>query len=93
MAEAAPCMVHGKMDPHNHGGVIVPLHFMMMWVKFGLSQTLREDLRAAHRWPTRTSPRGCQAPKQKQTQLDRLYQRVSDDLDKLIAQVGLKVAA
>ena len=30
---------------------------------------------------------------QKQTQLDRLYKRVSDDLDKLIAHVGLKVAA
>ncbi len=30
---------------------------------------------------------------QKQTQLDRLYKRVSDDLDKLIAQVGLKIAA
>ncbi len=30
---------------------------------------------------------------QKQTQLDRLYQRVSDDLDKLIALVGLKIAA
>jgi hypothetical protein len=28
-------MVHGKMDAHNPGGVIVPLHFMMMWVKFG----------------------------------------------------------
>ncbi len=28
-------MVHGKMDAHNPGGVIVPLHFMMMWVKTG----------------------------------------------------------
>ena len=28
-------MVHGKMDAHNPGGVIVPLHFMMMWVKSG----------------------------------------------------------
>ncbi len=28
-------MVHGKMDAHNPGGVIVPLHFMMMWVKAG----------------------------------------------------------
>ena len=35
----------------------------------------------------------AQLEKQKQTQLDRLYQRVSDDLDKLIAQVGLKIAA
>lgn len=30
---------------------------------------------------------------QKQTQLDRLYKRVSDDLDKLITQVGLNIAA
>jgi hypothetical protein len=29
----------------------------------------------------------------KRTQLDRLYQRVADDLDKLMAAVGLKVAA
>lgn len=28
-------LVHGKMDAHNPGGVIVPLHFMMMWVKSG----------------------------------------------------------
>ncbi len=28
-------MVHGKMDAHNPGGVIVALHFMMMWVKSG----------------------------------------------------------
>ena len=28
-------MVHGKMDAHNQGGVIVPLHFMMMWVNSG----------------------------------------------------------
>ncbi len=28
-------MAHGKMDAHNPGGVIVPLHFMMMWVKSG----------------------------------------------------------
>ena len=34
-----------------------------------------------------------QLQKQEQTQLDLLYQRVSDDLDKLIAQVGPKIAA
>jgi ketosteroid isomerase-like protein len=28
-------MVHGMMDAHNPGGVIVPLHFRMMWVKSG----------------------------------------------------------
>lgn len=28
-------MVHGKMDAYNPGDVIVPLHFMMMWVKSG----------------------------------------------------------
>jgi len=31
--------------------------------------------------------------RQKQTKLDRLYKCVSDDLDKLIAHVGLKIAA
>ncbi len=30
---------------------------------------------------------------QKQSQLDRLYQRVSDDLDQLLSAVGLKIAA
>lgn len=33
-------MVHGKMQAHNAGGVIVPLHFMMMWVKNGNSWVL-----------------------------------------------------
>lgn len=28
-------MVHGKMDAYNPGDVIVPLHFLMMWVKVG----------------------------------------------------------
>lgn len=28
-------MVHGQMDAHNPGGVVVPLHFLMMWVKSG----------------------------------------------------------
>jgi hypothetical protein len=31
----ACAMVHGQIDAHNPGGVIVPLHFMMMWVKSG----------------------------------------------------------
>ena len=35
----------------------------------------------------------AQLQKQKQTQLDRLYKRISDDLDQLIAQLGLKIAA
>jgi hypothetical protein len=26
-------MVHGELDAHNPGNVIVPLHFLMMWVK------------------------------------------------------------
>ncbi len=30
---------------------------------------------------------------QKQSQLDRLYQRITDDLDQLLNAVGLKVAA
>lgn len=33
--DGSSAMVHGKMDAHNPGGVIVPLHFMMMWVKSG----------------------------------------------------------
>lgn len=31
----ASAMIHGTMDAHNPGGVIVPLHFMMMWVNEG----------------------------------------------------------
>lgn len=34
-SDGSSAMVHGKMDAHNPGGVIVPLHFMMMWVKSG----------------------------------------------------------
>ena len=33
--DGSSAMLHGKMDAHNVGGVIVPLHFMMMWVKSG----------------------------------------------------------
>jgi hypothetical protein len=33
--EGTCAMVHGTMDAHNPGDVIVPLHFMMMWVKSG----------------------------------------------------------
>ncbi len=33
--EGTCAMVHGKMDAHNPGNLIVPLHFMMMWVKSG----------------------------------------------------------
>jgi ketosteroid isomerase-like protein len=29
----ACAMVHGKLDAYNPGDVIVPLHFMMTWVK------------------------------------------------------------
>ena len=32
-------------------------------------------------------------PNEKRSQLDRLYQKIADDLDKLIAALGLKVAA
>lgn len=28
-------LVHGKMDAYNPGDIIVPLHFLMMWVKVG----------------------------------------------------------
>lgn len=35
--EGTCAMVHGKMDAHNPGNVIVPLHFMMMWVRSGSS--------------------------------------------------------
>ncbi len=28
-------MIHGMVDAHNPGDKIVPLHFMMMWVKSG----------------------------------------------------------
>jgi hypothetical protein len=38
--------------------------------------------------------RGDQAPvEQKRCQLDRLYQRITDDLDVLLTAVGLKIAA
>ncbi len=33
--EGTCAMVHGMMDAHNPGNVIVPLHFLMMWVKSG----------------------------------------------------------
>jgi ketosteroid isomerase-like protein len=28
-------LVHGKMDAYNPGDIIVPLHFLMTWVKVG----------------------------------------------------------
>jgi hypothetical protein len=38
-------------------------------------------------------PGDTRLQKQRRSQLDRLYQRVADDLDKLFAKVGLKIAA
>jgi hypothetical protein len=35
---------------------------------------------------------GTAVPKQKRSQLDRLYQHVVDDLDTLVRAVGLKAA-
>lgn len=37
-------------------------------------------------------PADSKLPQQKRSQLDRLYQRIVDDLDKLLAAVGLKAA-
>jgi hypothetical protein len=39
-------------------------------------------------------PRGDRKlPDDKRTQLDRLHQRVKDDLDELLKAIGLKIAA
>jgi hypothetical protein len=38
-------------------------------------------------------PGDTKLQQQKRTQLDRLYQRIADDLDQLLAAVGLKFAA
>jgi hypothetical protein len=38
-------------------------------------------------------PGDTRVQEQRRSQFDRLYQRVADDLDKLFAEVGLKIAA
>jgi hypothetical protein len=38
-------------------------------------------------------PHDTKLQQQRRTQLDRLYQRVVEDLNKLFTQVGLKIAA
>jgi hypothetical protein len=38
-------------------------------------------------------PADTRLQQQRRTQLDSLYQRVADDLEKLFAKVGLKIAA
>ena len=38
-------------------------------------------------------PGDTKLQQQRRSQLDRLYQRVADDLDQLFAKVGLKIAA
>jgi len=40
-----------------------------------------------------SAPGDTKLQQQKRTQLDRLYQRVADDLESLFAKVGLKIAA
>ena len=35
----------------------------------------------------------CILAEEKRCQLDRLYQRITDDLDALVREVGLKIAA
>ena len=57
-----------------------------------LPEALRARLRPAHRWPSRPVKADAKLHHQNRSQLDRLYQRVVDDLDKLISAVGLKAA-
>src|SRR5438552_13778893 len=38
-------------------------------------------------------PQDTKLQQQRRTQLDHLYQRVADDLEKLLVKVGLKIAA
>ena len=58
----------------------------------GLPEAVRTSLCAAHCRPSQPSQRRSPIDQQKRSQLDRLYQRVVDDLDALVRAVGLKVA-
>ena len=59
----------------------------------GLPQTLRTNLRTAHCRPASSINGDTQLQPRKRTQLDRLYQRIADDLHQLLNAVGLKLAA
>ena len=56
-------------------------------------QAVRTDLCAPHSRPAGPVPRRPRSAKRKTLQLDRLYQRICDDLDALLHAVGLKIAA
>jgi len=58
-----------------------------------LSQVFRAHLRSAHGWSSQTFPGDRKLAPEKRCALDRLYQRIVDDLDALLPAVGLKVAA
>jgi hypothetical protein len=57
-----------------------------------LPEALRTRLRATHRRSSQPIKADARIQTQRRSQLDRLYQRVVDDLDTLIRAVGLKAA-
>jgi hypothetical protein len=58
-----------------------------------LPEAIRAYLCSAHCWSSPALSRRSPSPQDKRCQLDRLYQRVTDDLDALFSAVGLKIAA
>jgi hypothetical protein len=59
----------------------------------GLPQAFRKDLRTSYRRPFAPFRGDRILVEEKRAQLDRLYQRITDDLDVLLTAVGLKIAA
>jgi hypothetical protein len=76
--------------PHSRRYRLMPCGYSVSLVFLKLFERIYAPLTAGLLSPVRGDRRLQQ---QKRSQIDRLYQRVTDDLDKLIHAVGLKTAA
>jgi hypothetical protein len=76
--------------PHSRRYRLTPQGYSICLVFLKLFERVYAPLTAGLLQP---SPSDSKLQTQKRSQLDRLYQRVADDLDRLLAAVGLRVAA
>ena len=76
--------------PHSRRYRLLPCGYSVSLVFLKLFERIYAPLTAGLLSPVRGDVKSQQ---QKRSQIDRLYQRVTDDLDKLMQAVGLKTAA
>jgi hypothetical protein len=85
----------GLVETTPHNSALAPLstgwHGLLDLC--GFSEAIRKNLRAPHRRAAAPLRGDRLLPDEKRCTLDRLYQRICDDLDALLRAVGLNIAA